>query len=128
MMNKDTEGYVLWLRCSVCDTEFPVFVFSGENDWTTSGLRTKTDMDRKTIFIYAHDDTLSSGTEVELVKVDHVESILGESFQDFRKRSANSEDRYIYKCVNCKSDRAEGVERLKPGQLKEKGYELVNLT
>ncbi len=127
MNNDNTEGYILWLRCSACSTEFPVFVFSGENDWTTSGLRTTTDFEKKAVYIYPHDDTPPSGTEVELVAVDRVKSIPGESFQDFRNRTANSEDRHIYRCLNCKSNHAEDVERLKPAQLKEKGYELVNL-
>ncbi len=128
MMTMNTEGYILWLHCAACGTEFPVYVFSGENDWTTSGLRSKTDLEKKALFVYAHDDTPPSGTEVELVKVDRVESIPGESFQDYRNRTANSEDRYIYGCVNCQSKYAEGIEKLEPAQLKEKGYELINLT
>lgn len=127
-MTMNTEGYVLWLRCTTCGTEFPVFIFSDENDWTTSGLRTKTDLEKKSLYVYAHDDTPPSGNEVELISVERVASIPGESFQDYRNRTANSEDRYIYGCASCQSNHAEGVERLEPSQLKEKGYELINLT
>lgn len=125
-MNKEAEGSILWLRCSVCSAEFPVFVFSGENDWTTAGLRTKTDIKKRIVYIYPHDDTPPSGMVAELVKVDRVKSTPGESFQDYRNRSAKSDDRYIYRCLNCQSNHAEGIENLDPVQLEEKGYELVN--
>jgi hypothetical protein len=127
-MSMNNEGYVLWLRCTNCGTEFPVFIFSGENDWTTSGLRTKTDLEKKMLYVYAHDDTPPSGSEVALVKAERVASIPGESFQDYRNRTANSEDRYIFGCVKCQSDHAEGIGKLELSQLKEKGYELINLT
>ncbi|TWT55529.1 hypothetical protein [Allorhodopirellula solitaria] len=126
-MKQNIEGSILWLRCSTCSIEFPVFVFSGENDWTTSGLRTRTDIEKKAIYVYAHDDDPPSGTVVELIDVDRVKSIPGESFQDFRKRAANKKDRYIYSCSNCGSGRAESVEKLEMEELENRGYELLVL-
>lgn len=125
MIKQEIEGFVLWLRCADCSTEFPVLVFSGENDWTTSGLRTRTDFEKKVVFVYAHDVSPPSGCDVELVEVDRVKSIPGESFQDFRKRAASKKDRYIYRCLNCHSGCAESIEKIKIEQLEEKGYELL---
>lgn len=125
MMKEDIEGFIQWLRCTDCSIEFPVFVFSGENDWTTSGLRTRTDIEKKSIYVYAHDDKPPSGTTVDLIEVDRIKSIPGESFQDFRKRAASKKDRYIYRCLNCNSGRAESIEKIEIEELEERGYELV---
>lgn len=123
-MKEDIEGFILWLRCADCSIEFPVLVFSGDNDWTTSGLRTRTDIEKKVVYVYAHHDTPPSGTDIELVEVDRVKSFPGESFQDFRKRATSKKVRYIYRCLNCRSGCAESIEKIEIEELEEKGYEL----
>lgn len=126
-MTADVNGNILWLRCSICGVEFPTFVFSGENDWITAGLRTKTDFETKTLYVYEHSDDAPPGTEVELVRSEHVPSSVGESFQEYRDRIENSRERCVYRCACCGNDSAERTERLSTSELESKEYKLVEL-
>lgn len=126
-MSDNFDGFIRWLHCKNCSFEFPVLVFSGDSDWITSGLRTRTDTESKTVYVYVHDGVHPPGVSVDLVEVSRTKSIPGESFQDFQVRAASNKDRYIYRCVKCNGARAEATEKLRLEEFVKKGYRLGNL-
>ena len=127
-MSTKVIGNILWLRCSVCALEFPTFGFSGENDAFTSGFRTKTDLKKKTLYIYDISNDSPSGSIVEFIRSEFVPSIMGESFQEYRSRVKNCRDLYFYRCVRCGSEGAEMTACLSTEELESKDYTFVDCT
>lgn len=126
-LSKKIEGSILWLKCKNCSAEFPSFVFSGETDMSTAGLRTLTNLESKRLYIYEEPNTSACGSEVELISVKEEKSVPGESFQEFQRRFHEKKPCYFYKCICCADGTASVTSRLSKDELSEKGYSLVQL-
>lgn len=124
-MHTEVNGFILWLRCSACGEEFPTFLFSGDHDWMTAGLRTRTDLANRVLYVCEHLANAPGGSEVPLVKAEQVQPQPGESFQDYRERSKNNKGRYFYRCLACGGGYAERISSLSAGELESRGYSFV---
>ena len=125
--NRKIDGELLWLKCDVCSAEYPTCVFSVETDMATSGLRARTNLESRKLFIYEEPNPMVSGREVELLRVEQTKSLPGESFQDYHTRVRNSTPRCYYKCISCSNGTASVLRRLSEEELSDKGFSLIRL-
>jgi hypothetical protein len=122
-------GQFLWLRCSVCRREFPIFIFSGDTDMATEGLRSSVNLEDKKIYIYDESRRgefcrTSNCKEPEFLSVEREKCRLGESFQQFLKRS-RGQDVYKYRCLACSESGAIAQQKLTKEEVCSKNYEIV---
>jgi len=125
-------GFVKWLRCKACDAEFPVFVFSGDTDMETQGLRSLTDY-KTCALVIAESDNLNQLLE----QIGHVNnwkealfatsnregsSAIGSSFIHFLNERRRPE--VYYRCVVCNEPTATLAKEMPLTQFRSLGFKV----
>ena len=124
----DIKCKIAWITCKECNTDYPTCVFTGENDCETSELRSTTDTQSKTLYIYTTGNESPPGDEVKLLDVAHAQPLPNESFQEYKTRSRSIPSVYYYQCIACDSKKAIKESVLDYSELISKEYALVDLT
>lgn len=121
------QGIVAMLACPECGANHPHFVFAGDTDMATDGLRTAGDREGRCLALFAGADTQASdifaGVDLRSAElasiVEQTEHRVGESFQSFRQRYVAA--RLTYRCPWCGSDAAASTQSLTPAEFESGG-------
>lgn len=131
------EGFVSILRCKQCGAKFPHFVFAGESDADTEGLRCASSCERNEVVLFELDPEKWSAAEgveaaerrlsaqlgrsdLKLIRLLEVERdstpAAGTSFRDFKK--AYKAPVPMYSCACCSTGRAKADAEITVGEFR----------